>query len=52
MARSSMNKLAEPLVGAAVTVIWYKAPVVHLASPRDFHSGQETVTDSQGKFNF
>ncbi len=44
------EETGQPLVGAAVTVIWYKAPVVHLASPRYFHSAQETVTDSEGKF--
>ena len=44
------EETGQPLVGAAVTVIWYKAPVVHLASPRYFQSAQETVTDSQGKF--
>jgi hypothetical protein len=41
----------QPLVGAAVTVIWFRSPILGLESTRDFHSAQETVTDSQGKFS-
>ena len=44
------EETGQPLVGAVITVIWSKAPLVHLASPRYFQSAQETVTDSQGKF--
>ena len=44
------EETGQPLVGAIITVIWSKAPLVHLASPRYFQSAQETVTDSQGKF--
>jgi hypothetical protein len=39
----------EPLVGAVVTVIWYRSPIIQLAGSKFFHSAQETVTDSQGK---
>jgi hypothetical protein len=41
----------KPLVGAAVTVIWFRSPILGLESTRDFHSAQETVTDSEGKFS-
>jgi hypothetical protein len=39
------------LVGAAVTVIWFRSPILGLESTRDFHSAQETATDSEGKFS-
>jgi hypothetical protein len=41
----------QPLVGAAVTVIWFRSPILGLESTRDFHSAQETATDSEGKFS-
>lgn len=41
----------KPLVGAAVTVIWFRSPVLGLESTRDFHSAQETATDNEGKFS-
>jgi len=41
----------EPLVGATVTVIWYKTAAVYIDRTRHFQSAQETVTDSQGNFS-
>jgi hypothetical protein len=41
----------KPLVGAAVTVIWFRSPILGLESTRDFNSAQETATDSEGKFS-
>ena len=41
----------KPLVSAAVTVIWFRSPVLGLESTRDFHSAQETATDNEGKFS-
>jgi hypothetical protein len=41
----------EPLVGAAVTVIWYRNPIVYTDRNRTFHSAQETLTDNGGRFS-
>lgn len=40
----------EPLVGAVVTVIWYRSAIVSMDRARTFHSAQETLTDIEGKF--
>lgn len=45
------QETGEPLVGAAVTVVWYKTVAVYIDRTRRFQSAQETVTDSQGKFS-
>ena len=44
------EETGQPLVGAAVTVIWYKTPFVQQERSLYFQNVQETVTDSQGKF--
>lgn len=44
------EETGQPLVGAVVTVIWYKSPIVYMDRTRPFHSAQETLTDSDGKF--
>ena len=41
----------QPLVGAAVTVIWYKTPVLQMEGSLYFQNAQETGSDSQGKFS-
>jgi hypothetical protein len=44
------EETGQPLVGAVVTVIWDKSPVVYLERTRTFLSAQEAITDSEGKF--
>jgi hypothetical protein len=41
----------QPLLGAVVSVIWFRTPIVQMEGSRYFQSAQETVTDSQGKFS-
>lgn len=41
----------EPLVGAVLTVVWFRSPILGFEQTRDFLSAQETVTDSEGKFS-
>ncbi len=45
------EETGQPLIGAAVTVIWYKTPFVQQERSLYFQNAQETVTDSQGKFS-
>ena len=45
------QETGEPLVGAAVTVIWYKTAALYIDRPLYFQNAQETVTDSQGNFS-
>lgn len=45
------EETGQPLVGAAVTVVWYKTPAVQMEGSLYFQNAQETVTDSQGKFS-
>lgn len=45
------EETGQPLTGAVVTVVWYKSPIVAMDGGRDFHSAQETLADSDGKFS-
>ena len=40
----------QPLVGAVITVVWFRSPIVGLEGTRDFQSAQEAVVDTDGKF--
>lgn len=44
------EETGQPISGAVVTVIWYKSPILYMDRTRPFHSAQETVTGSDGKF--
>lgn len=44
------EETGQPLVGAVLTVVWFRSPIVALEGGRDFQSAQETVTDNDGKF--
>lgn len=41
----------QPLVGAVVTVVWYRAPIIQMGGSKYFLSAQETVTDADGQFS-
>jgi len=45
------EETSQPLAGAAVTVVWFRSPILGLEGTRDFQSAQETVTDTDGKFS-
>jgi hypothetical protein len=45
------EETGQPLVGAAVTVVWYRTPAVHMERTLYFQSVQDTETDCQGKFS-
>ncbi len=44
------EETGQPLVGAVVTVIWFRSPIVGMEGTRDFQSAQEAVADRDGKF--
>jgi hypothetical protein len=45
------EETGQPLVGAAVTVVWYKTPFVQQERSLYFQNAQEAETDSRGKFS-
>lgn len=45
------EETGQPLVGAVITVVWYKTRVVYIERNLFFQDAQETVADSQGKFS-
>ena len=44
------EETGQPLVGAVVTVVWFRSPIVGMEGTRDFQSAQEAIADSDGKF--
>ena len=44
------EETGQPLIGAAVTVVWYRTPFVQQERSLYFQNAQEAETDSRGKF--
>lgn len=44
------EQTGQPLVGAVITVVWFRSPRFGLEGTKDFQAAQEAVADSDGKF--